>query len=265
MAVLRIARDGVADRQQVRADLVGAAGLQPHAQQRERGQRLGDLEVRHRRPRVVGVRRVPRADAPVAAERGVDRARSARAGAPRPARRTRGRCRAPAAPPAARAARRRSWRRRAGRSCRGPGGARRPGASRSPPGALPASACTSVPLSCPRGGVHDDARRACPRRAGARPPRRPRAARAGRRRAPSAHGRRCRRRRATSPPRTLWPLRAGVPSTSTWPAAIRRCARVRDPRCPASSASSRSPSCSGATLRRTAALHDPQQQQDARA
>src|SRR3954454_10884101 len=40
--VLGVAGDRVADRLQMDADLVGAAGLEAHAQQRERLQRLGD-------------------------------------------------------------------------------------------------------------------------------------------------------------------------------------------------------------------------------
>jgi hypothetical protein len=73
-AVLRVAGDRMADREQVRADLVRAAGLEPHAQQRVVRQRALDLEVRDRRARLVGVGRDPGAHAAVAANRGVDRA-----------------------------------------------------------------------------------------------------------------------------------------------------------------------------------------------
>ena len=49
-------------------------GLEPHAQQRVVRERALDLEVRDRLARVVGVRGDPGADAPVAAQRRVDRA-----------------------------------------------------------------------------------------------------------------------------------------------------------------------------------------------
>ena len=78
VAVLGVAGDRVADRLQVRADLVRAPGLQAHAQQRGARQRALELEVRHRRARVVGVGGHPRAHAPVAAERRVDRAAARR-------------------------------------------------------------------------------------------------------------------------------------------------------------------------------------------
>ncbi len=51
-AVLRIAGDRVVDRLQVRADLVGAAGLEPQAQQREAVERLLGVEVGHGRARI---------------------------------------------------------------------------------------------------------------------------------------------------------------------------------------------------------------------
>src|SRR3954447_22880935 len=53
--VLGVAGDRVPDRLQVDADLMRAAGLEAHAQERERRQRLGDLEVRARIPWLVGV------------------------------------------------------------------------------------------------------------------------------------------------------------------------------------------------------------------
>ncbi len=78
MAVERIADDRMADRLQVHADLVGATGLQAHAQQRRRRQRLRDLEVRDRLARGVGVGRVARAVPAVAADRCVDGAGAGR-------------------------------------------------------------------------------------------------------------------------------------------------------------------------------------------
>ena len=83
--VLGVADDRVIDGLQVGADLVGAPGLQAHAQQRGARQRLLDLEVRHRRARIVGVGRHPRAHAPVAPQRARRSCRCAPAGAPRPA------------------------------------------------------------------------------------------------------------------------------------------------------------------------------------
>ena len=64
----------MSDRQQVRADLMRAAGLQRHPQERVLGQRALDLEVRDRLVRVVGVGGDASANAPVAAQRRVDRA-----------------------------------------------------------------------------------------------------------------------------------------------------------------------------------------------
>ena len=98
-AVLRVARDRVADRQQVRADLVRAAGLEPHAQQRVVRQRALDLEVRDRLARLVGVGR-DRACARGGRGRAARRScRGAPAGGPRRARGTRARGRAARAPP----------------------------------------------------------------------------------------------------------------------------------------------------------------------
>ena len=71
--VLAIAADRMADRLEVDADLVGAAGLELHAQERGLGKLPLDLEVRDRGARLVGGRRVQRAVAPVAADGRVDR------------------------------------------------------------------------------------------------------------------------------------------------------------------------------------------------
>ena len=54
-AVLGVTGDRMADREQVRADLVRAAGLQPHAQQGVVRERALDLEVRDRLWRVSSV------------------------------------------------------------------------------------------------------------------------------------------------------------------------------------------------------------------
>src|SRR4051794_31233313 len=72
--VVRVAGHGVADGQQVRADLVGAARLEGHAQQRVLREALLRLEVGDRVVRVVGVRADLRPHPAVAAERRVDRA-----------------------------------------------------------------------------------------------------------------------------------------------------------------------------------------------
>ena len=50
-AVRRVADDGVADRLQMHADLMGAAGAERDVEQRRGRQQLGDLEVRHGLPR----------------------------------------------------------------------------------------------------------------------------------------------------------------------------------------------------------------------
>ena len=74
-AVVGVAGDRVADRLEVGADLVGAAGLERHPQQRgSRGQRALEREVGDGLARAVGVGRHEGADAAVAAERRVDRA-----------------------------------------------------------------------------------------------------------------------------------------------------------------------------------------------
>ena len=73
LSVLGVAEHRMADRQQVRADLMRAPGLQPDAQQRAVRQRALDLEVRDGRLGLVGVAGDPRAHAAVAAERRVDR------------------------------------------------------------------------------------------------------------------------------------------------------------------------------------------------
>ena len=72
VAVLRIAGHGMADRLQVRADLVRAPGLEAHAQQRVALERLLGREVGDRGAPVGGVGRDARADAAVAAQRRLD-------------------------------------------------------------------------------------------------------------------------------------------------------------------------------------------------
>src|SRR6478609_1314834 len=74
VAVLGIARHRVADRLQVGADLVRAAGLEPHAQQRVAVEHTLGLEVGDRGAAVGGVGRHAGADASIAAERRLDRA-----------------------------------------------------------------------------------------------------------------------------------------------------------------------------------------------
>ena len=74
--VLRVARHRMPDRLHVRADLVGAPGLEPHPQQRVALQDPLGLEVGDRGAAVGGVGRYPRAHPPVAAERRLDRARA---------------------------------------------------------------------------------------------------------------------------------------------------------------------------------------------
>ena len=153
-AVLRVAGDRVADRQQVRADLVRAAGLEPHAQQRvvaaaprstskwvtaSRGSSVSvETRVRTRRSRPSGASIVPRR----AGGRPSTSARysrtSSRAGELRLQRGV-GRVVARHHEQA--------------RTCRGRAGARSPARSgSSPPAARPASACASVPVRWPRAG-----------------------------------------------------------------------------------------------------------------
>ena len=119
-------------------------------------------------------------------------------------------------------------------------------------------------LPVPAGGVHDDARRLVDddevlvlvrdveRRGGDVRP-------GVLRRASTAR----RRRRRAPRPRTRWPLRATVPSTSTAPASIRRAARERDPSGCARNASSRSPAASAGTSSCIAALDDEEEDDDA--
>ena len=56
--VSRIARDGQVDRRQVDADLVGAAGLEPHAEESVARKQFLDVEPRDGVARVRGVERV---------------------------------------------------------------------------------------------------------------------------------------------------------------------------------------------------------------
>ena len=160
VAVLGVAGDRMADRQQVRADLVRPAGLQPSPAAACRsgsarsvskwviawcGSSVSvEMRVRTRRSRPSGASIVPR-----------------RAGGrPRPARGTRGDL----------AGAQRGLQRRVDRSSRASSTSRpdvsrssrctTPGRSRSArPRRGPPSACTSVPCSWPRRRVHDDARR----------------------------------------------------------------------------------------------------------
>ena len=253
-AVLGVARDGMADRLQVRADLVRAPGLQAHAQQRRaRAAPRSSSKCVHRRARVVGVGRHPRAHAPVAPERRVDRARCAPAGGPRRARGTRASI---VAAPAARALQRAVHGLGAGDDEQAGGvavqpvhdarRARRPRRRRR----MPASACASVPVAVPARRVHDDAGGLVDDEqvlvlVGDRVRR---VAAPSRRAAPRSGS-----STATSSPRAqhggAWAPRA--PSTSTRPASIRRCARAREPSGAARNASSRSP----ASLRRRSPLH----------
>ena len=217
----------MADRQQVRADLVRAPGLERHPQQRVLGQRALGLEVGDRVVRVVGVGGDPRPHAAVAAERRVDRA------APR--RRAALDQREVLAGDLARAQRRlqRGVRRlvagehAAARTCRGRAGARRRGArgparrprgrrapARASPAALPWPGWTTTP-----GGLvdHDQVLVLVgdPRtRAGGD---------VGLRRA-SGSGARV----IVSPPASTWRLGLGTPSTRTSPASISLCALARD-------------------------------------
>ena len=227
-AVLGVAGHRVADRQQVRADLVRAPGLEPHPQQRVAGQRALGLEVGDRARGLVGVGRDPRAHAAVAAERRVDRPARAPAGGPRRARGTRARSRARAARACSAA-----WASSARATTQQPGrvavepvhDARR---ARGPPAAptRPASACASVPGCVAARRVHDDARRLVDHEqvlvlVGDRE-----------RRVGHVGARRPRRRRSTSivsPPRSTWRLGRGAPSTRTAPASISRCAAAREP------------------------------------
>ena len=153
-AVDRVAADRQVDRGEVDADLVRAPGLERDAQERVPRQQLLDLEVRDRLARRVGVERVPQRVAPVAPDRGVDRA------APRPrpadderevlARRARATGRAPASRRCASGERATTSRPEVSRSSRWtiPG---RSGSS--PPSTSCASRpCTSVPCACPGAG-----------------------------------------------------------------------------------------------------------------
>ena len=72
--VLGVAGDGVADRLQVHADLVGAARVQPQAQQRVRGERAIEREVGAGLARKVAADRHARAHGRVAPDRRLDRA-----------------------------------------------------------------------------------------------------------------------------------------------------------------------------------------------
>ena len=76
MAVLGVAGDGMPDRLQVHPDLVRAAGLQPHAQQRGARQRALEREARARLARARAADGHPRAHARVAADGRVDRPRA---------------------------------------------------------------------------------------------------------------------------------------------------------------------------------------------
>ena len=70
--VHRVAGDRQVDRREVDADLVHAPRLEPHAEQRVALQALLELEVRDRVSRRVGVERLARRVATVAADRSLD-------------------------------------------------------------------------------------------------------------------------------------------------------------------------------------------------
>ena len=247
-AVLRIAAHGMADRQQVDADLVRAPGLQPHAQQRRARQRAVDLEVRDRRLGGVGVRRHARAHAAIAADRRLDRPGSSR--------------RATLDQREVLAAHRARRERRLQRAVdvlalgddeQARGLAIEPVHDPGAPLVLAAGDPAGQRLGerALRDAHAPDARRrprACRRRSGTRPRRRPRTAprrRPGR--SPARRAASSPRTSMRSPPRTRWPLRAAVPSTRTSPAAISRAACEREPSAGARNASRRSPAASGGT------------------
>ena len=173
-AVLGVAAHRVSDRLHVHADLVGAPGLEPQAQQRAVRERALEREVRARLARAGAADGHARAHARVAADRGLDRARPRRR-APlhereifaldQPSRERR--LQAPQRP-------RRCARRRAARRCRDRGGGRCRGAPGLPHRRRRAAARAAA-RACPRGAPVRGARRRpapCPRRSGARPGRR---------------------------------------------------------------------------------------------
>ena len=227
--VLRVAGHGVADRLQVGADLVRAAGLQPHAQQRGVRERPLDLEVRDRLARLVGVGRDPRAHAAVAAERGVDRARARRRAALDEREVLARDPRAPRASPCSAAwtgsrARDDEQARRVAvepvdDARRGPGRRRRRRGPRAPARA------------CRRGARAPGARRrrpACRPPAGARPRRRRRTSPAGR--GLAARDGAGADRRSARRPASAWRLgRARAVDRARSPASISRCAAAREP------------------------------------
>ena len=73
-AVRGIAGDRQVDRGEMDADLMGAASLEPDAEERMARQELLELEVGHRRARRVGVEGVAEPVVPVPPDRRVDRA-----------------------------------------------------------------------------------------------------------------------------------------------------------------------------------------------
>ena len=195
----------------------GACGrLEPHAQERRARQRLASTsKCVTAVARRVGVGRHPRAHAPVAADRRVDRARSAPAGGPRRAPGTRARSRAPAARACRRAVRLGSLLATTSRPdvsrsrrCTIP----RAGLA-SPPARAPASACDERAGRVPARGMHDDARRLVDDEQVVVLVARPRRARRCGRPAGAALG--LVDRRSVSPPRSRWRLGRGAPSTST--------------------------------------------------
>ena len=192
--VARDAVDGVAgdrklERLEVDADLVRPPRLEPHVEQRPLAEPLAHLEPRDRLARRVGVERVPRPVATIAADRGGDapRARARRSADEREVAAI-DRALADRRSTAARAPRP-SGRRRAVRRCRGRAGGR----SRAAPGPRPRRRARAARAPASRSGARRrDARRgprACRPRAGARPRTRPRAP-SPRARAPRAPGRR---------------------------------------------------------------------------
>ena len=157
-AVVGVADDGMADRLEVDADLVRAAGLQADGSSVVAGSASIELEVRARLAGLVGVGRHQRANATVAADRRVDRA-GARRRAPLDQRAVlAGDLAALQLRYAARGALPRSARRRAAPTCRGRGGGRsRRGRPRRPRPA--GQRLGERALAVAAAGVHDEARR----------------------------------------------------------------------------------------------------------
>ena len=172
-AVDRVADDRQLDRRQVDADLVRPAGLEADASERVPGSSSLDLEVRDRLARRVGVERMARRVAAVAADRRLDPPAPRARPAADEGEVARARARAAGPAPAAGRAPPPSARRRAGPTCRGRAGGRCPAARR--PRRRRSAPSEAVDERAGRVARRRDGRRrppACRRRAGARPPRR---------------------------------------------------------------------------------------------